>query len=136
MRFINSGFTFLILSLLSGILLSAAWPSAGFAPLLLVALIPILHVENIEYRKAVKKNAWIFFGSVYLCFLIFNLLTTWWVRYASFFGAVAAIVCNALFMALVFQLFHKVRVRTKGRYGYFALVVFWVAATVLPGGRK
>ncbi|HEX5002025.1 MAG TPA: apolipoprotein N-acyltransferase, partial [Bacteroidia bacterium] len=116
----------ILLSILSGLLLAAGWPSAGFAPLLLVGLVPLLHLENSEYRKGSNQKAGAFFWSVYLCFLTFNLLTTWWVRYASFFGAVAAIVCNALFMALVFQLFHKVRMRTKGRFGYLALVCFWV----------
>lgn len=116
-----------MLSFLSGVLLSIAWPSAGFAPLLFIALIPLLLAEDIIYRNSDRlKGRFLFFIS-YFSFLMFNLLTTWWVKYASLFGAVAAIVCNALFMAIVFYCFHVTRKKFGSITGYVSLIVYWTA---------
>jgi apolipoprotein N-acyltransferase len=127
MRFLQSPPGWYFLAFLSGILLSLAWPSSGFAPLLFIALVPLIFVEDIAIRLRDRHSPWLFFGSAYFCFFTFNLLTTWWVKYASLFGAVAAIVCNALFMALVFQLWHFTRSRLRGVSGYVALPVYWIS---------
>ncbi|MBL0341432.1 MAG: apolipoprotein N-acyltransferase [Bacteroidetes bacterium] len=127
MNFIYSRSGIFSLSFLSGILLSIAWPSAGFAPLLFVAFIPLLLCEDVVFRNREKFSSWFLFFISYFTFFTFNLLTTWWVKYASFFGAVAAIVCNALFMAIVFQLFHATRKKWGSLPGYVSLIVFWVA---------
>ncbi|HMT28067.1 MAG TPA: apolipoprotein N-acyltransferase [Bacteroidia bacterium] len=127
MNFIYSRSGIFLLSFLSGILLSVAWPSAGFAPLLFVALIPLLLAEDVIYRNNDKFHSGLLMIFSYFTFFTFNLLTTWWVKYASFFGAVAAIVCNALFMALIFQLFHVTRKKLGVTIGYISLIVYWVA---------
>lgn len=126
-QFFRNRFTLPFSGFLTGALLSVAWPSGGFAPILFIAFVPLLAAEDAVYRKQTAAGGWSLFWSAYLAFFTFNLLTTWWVRYASFFGAVAAIICNALFMALVFQLFHRMRVRSNGKYGYLALFVCWIA---------
>ena len=127
MRFIQSPAGWYLLSLLSGILLAIAWPSSGFAPLLFIALVPMIFVEDIAIRLRERHSSWLFFGASYFCFFTFNVLTTWWVKYASFFGAVSAIVFNALFMALVFQLWHFTRSRVRGIAGYMALPAYWIS---------
>lgn len=110
---------------LSAILLSAGWPAAGFAPLLLFAFVPLLLLENYFYEnRSVVKHKGLFFYS-FLCFLCWNLLTTWWIYYATSFGAAAAIFFNTLFMATVFSLFHKARCRLGNRYGYASFILFW-----------
>jgi len=127
MNFLNSKSGMFITAFISGILLTIAWPSAGFAPLLFIALIPLLFMEDAALKQnAVIKSRFIFFNS-FFTFLTFNLLTTWWVKYASLFGAVAAIFFNALFMAIVFQLFHITRKKLGNGIGYLSLVVYWVA---------
>jgi apolipoprotein N-acyltransferase len=115
-----------LVSFLSGLLLSFAWPSAGFAPLLFVALVPLLISEEGIREMNLKHPLREVFLHAYIAFFTFNLLTTWWVKYASFFGAVAAIVCNALFMALVFTLFSHTRKKLGNTSGYVALVAYWI----------
>lgn len=127
MQFLRTNSGILTCALLSGFLLSAAWPAGGFAPLLFVAFIPLLFAQDALYRNQGNYNRWIPFVSWYLAFFTFNLLTTWWVKYASLFGAIAAIVCNALFMALIFAAFHKCRKRLGDLGGYLALVLFWIS---------
>ncbi len=129
MKLLSSRWELIAASLLSGILLFLGWPARGFAPLLFIALVPLLYVEDLYFRERPEKSGRRVFLFSYITFLTFNLLTTWWVKYASFFGAVAAITCNALFMAIVFLLFHFTRKKLRGMHGglgYIALVCYWI----------
>lgn len=127
MRFLQTPAGWLTLSFISGILLAIAWPASGFAPLLLIAFVPLLFVEDVALRLRDKHSPWLLFGISYFGFLTFNILTTWWVKEASLFGGLAAMILNALFMAMVFQLFHITRTRIRGATGYAALPVYWIA---------
>lgn len=130
MHFLKSWSGLLISAFVSGILLTFAWPAAGFAPLLFIALVPLLFIEDVILKNSSTVRSIVVFRYSYVTFFTFNLLTTWWVKYASLFGAVAAILFNAIFMALVFQLFHITRKKLGSKYngwGYASLVFFWVA---------
>jgi apolipoprotein N-acyltransferase len=116
---------FLFFSILSGLLLSAAWPEKGFAPLLFIAWIPLLVIEDFFYHNPQRKSRQLFF-LFYLSFLIWNLLTTWWVYNATAFGAAAAIICNSLFMASVFMLFHFTKKKAGNIAGYCSFIFYWV----------
>ncbi len=115
------------LSLLSGILLSVAWPAHGFAPLLFVALVPLLWVEDSISTKGYKYSGIRLFPYSYVTFLTWNLLTTYWVWHSSAFGGIIAFTLNSLFQALVFQLFHYTKKHTAKIPGYTALVVYFIA---------
>jgi len=106
--------------------MSLSWPAGGIAPLIFISWIPLLLIEDRYYNREPHPGRGFFFLSVYVTFFTFNLLTTWWVKYASLFGAISAIVLNALFMAIVFYLFHIVRVKTNGKTGYLSLFAFWI----------
>ncbi|MBK8873435.1 MAG: hypothetical protein IPN13_05730 [Bacteroidetes bacterium] len=93
--------------LFSGVLLAIAWPAAGFAPLLFIAWIPLFFAEDAVARNPKNYGRHILFFAAYFSFFTFNVLTTWWVKYASLFGAIAAIVCNALLLHSFLWLFIK-----------------------------
>lgn len=113
----------LFLAILSGLLLSAGWPSYGFAPLLFFAFVPLLLLEDKFYTKYELRPGLIFRYS-YLTFFTWNLLTTWWVYNASFGGAILAIVFNSLFFAIVFMFYHVAR-KIAG-LGFLVFVSFWL----------
>ena len=117
----------LSLALLSGLLLSAAWPANGFAPLLFVALVPLLWVEDSISAQGYKYSGIRLFPYSYITFLTWNLLTTYWVWYSSAFGGIIAFTLNSLFQALVFQLFHFTKKHTGNIPGYTSLVVYFIA---------
>jgi len=113
--------------LVSAILLWLSWSPNGYWPLIFVAFIPLLSVE-LEYTKnKYEKTNSAFFGYSYLTFLIWNLLTTWWVTYASFGGALLAFLMNSLLMTLVFQLFHFIHKKSNHFIGYSFLICSWLA---------
>ncbi|MEO8151377.1 MAG: apolipoprotein N-acyltransferase [Bacteroidia bacterium] len=115
----------LILAFLFALLLWMAWPARGFAPLLFIAWIPLLIIENIFFENTQLKKRY-FFSLTYLAFFLFNLFTTWWIVYSTLFGAVMAVIFNALFMALVFFIFHLVHRKFKDNWIYAALPVLWI----------
>jgi apolipoprotein N-acyltransferase len=115
----------ILLALLSGILLSAAWGNFTFT--IFFALIPLLWIESDFRHCDVRWRKWKLFGLFYLAFLSWNIITTWWIVNSTVFGAFMAIVCNSLFMALVWIAFHGVARKLKPVYGYAALVSFWIA---------
>ena len=82
-------------------MLSAAWPTWGFAPLALIGFVPLLMLEDRIARGEKGKLFWLSF----LAFLIWNVVTTWWVWNATP-AATLAWILNALFMTIVFIVFH------------------------------
>lgn len=116
--------------LVSALLLTAAWPPWGLAPLLFVAFVPLLLVQqavNVDNRLRARH----LFVYAFFTFLVWNTLTTWWIYYASLTGVILAELVNTTVMALVFLLFHKVKRGLPERLGNFALIPIWIAFELL-----
>jgi apolipoprotein N-acyltransferase len=114
----------LLLSIFSGLLLSFAWPVDGFYPLIFIAWVPLLMLENDLNTSA--KTPRTFFGYSFITVLVWNIITTWWIKNASFGGALMAIVANSIIMAFVLYLFHFIKVKKGEKIGYMALIAFWM----------
>lgn len=113
-----------LLAVLTGVLLSLAWPARGFPLLLFVALVPLLMIEE---RLAGKKRAGtLYFGYSYMAFLIWNACTTWWIYNSSPEGAFVAILANSVFMATVMRLFQQTKKVFGAARGYTGLVLYWL----------
>ena len=117
----------LLLTVLSGLLLSAAWPTWGFAPLVFVGFFPLLWLEDRIAQGGEGKLFWLSF----LAFLIWNVVTIWWVWNATP-AATAAWTLNALFMAIVFNMFHLTKKKVcNSPWGNFFLIPYWMAFELL-----
>lgn len=115
-----------LLSLASPFLLLLAWPAAGFAPLLFIAFLPLLQIEDLITQEKKSQNKANVFLPAYLAFVLFNLLTTWWIWYASPFGMFGAVFANALLMTIVFIAFHQTRLQFGNFIGYLSLPLYWM----------
>ncbi|PLX04376.1 MAG: apolipoprotein N-acyltransferase [Marinilabiliales bacterium] len=113
-----------LLSILSGLLLALSWPVNGFTPLVFIALVPLLFVQQYLGDSNKKGMFWL----AWLAFLIWNVLTTWWIWYSTSVGSVAAFVLNALFTAIVFQLFHlSKKWFYQNKKGSWILIFYWIS---------
>ena len=113
----------ILLAILAGGLLTAAWPTWGIAPLAFIGFVPLLLLEN---RAAQGEKMRLFWLS-YLAFLIWNVATTWWVWNATP-AAIAAWVLNALFMTIVFIVFHLTKKKVCNKpLGNLFLIPYWLA---------
>jgi len=118
----------ILLSLLAGTLLSISWPERGFPGLLFIGMVPLLAVEDHIYRNPGK---FIRFSALFYSlpgFLLWNLLTTWWIVNSTVVGALLAIVLNSIFMSVVIQAFHWTHKKLNHPFaGYAALISYWIA---------
>ncbi|MHA4809315.1 apolipoprotein N-acyltransferase [Flavitalea flava] len=110
----------LLLSLLSGVLLFAAWPVSPLTFLISIAFVPLLQLERQTTRRAV------FFRWIYLSMLVWNVATTWWVCISTVPGGIAAILANSLLMCIPWLGFYNVKKRMGEKAGYAALILFWL----------
>ncbi len=117
----------LMLALLSAALFSISWPARGFPAFLFAAFIPLFIIEDYFTRPPRRRSTFQVFLYSYLAFVIWNLLTTWWVSNSTLFGGVFAIVCNSLFMSITFITYHWSRKKIFGPgRGHVILAFFWI----------
>ena len=106
------------LAVLSGLLIAAAWPVRGLAPLVFVAFVPLLYLEEKHYSFWISS----------ITFLIWNALTTWWVWKTTAIGTIGMIALNTMFMTCIFWAYHFVKSRFYGnKKGYYLLIIFVLA---------
>ena len=115
------------LAVLSGLLIAAAWPVRGLAPLAFVAFVPLLYLQDkIGDKENPEKGS--IFGLSFITFLIWNALTTWWVWKTTAVGTIAMILLNSIFMTCVFWAYHFVKTRLyDNKKGYYLLIIFVLA---------
>jgi len=116
-----------LLAVLSGVLLSLAWPTYGFAPLIFIALVPLLLIER-DLMQYVRKYSWLLIRYAFITFLIFNICTCWWISKVAIAAGVFTCIANAIVMTFFFQLYHIIRVniydcRSRGQW---ILIPVWL----------
>lgn len=116
----------LALSALSGFILAASWPTYGFPLLIFFGFVPLLVAEH-NIRQTGRKVKIKILANAYLTFLIWNLLTTWWLFYASAVGMLFAVLVNSLLMGLSFVLYHVVSKRLPRQWALVFLAVLWIS---------
>lgn len=115
--------TILLLVVISSALLSVPFLVPGAGWLSLVAFVPLLWAEDIATGDGMKGFCWWH----YLCFVLWNAATTFWVCNATVGGGIFAILANALQMSLVFGLFRWSRKWLSGALPYIFLAFAWIA---------
>ncbi len=115
----------LFLALSTGLLLALAWPDKGFPFLALIGFVPLLILHNELALSHQKRQGWRIFGWSYLAFLVWNLITTWWIYYASPIGMVLAVLCNTAMMATLMVLYHKAHRLLDLKRAALSLLVMW-----------
>lgn len=120
---------YIIFTLLAAVLLSISWPTYGIPFFLFFALVPLLMMEHdLTKFSKIKNKSRAIFGLTYLCFLIWNIVTTGWLYGAknpdgshSLFALVVPVLLNSLFYSVIFQFYHLYK---KAQGTYFGLVFF------------
>ena len=115
MNFLNS----LFISLIGGLLLGLSWPTYGLFFLSFIGIIPFIYLS----QKYVSKKRFITF---FAGFLLWNIISTYWLIYATTFGFLFAVLLNSLMMSAVFYLFSIISKNIGNKLGYIFLVSTWI----------
>ena len=108
------------ITLLSGLLLFAAWPMSPLTFLIFIAWVPLLIIEETSTKP------YRFFYILLLNFLIWNTATTWWIWNASEGGALGAIIANSILMTIPWMLFRITKQKLGNNIGYASLILYWI----------
>ena len=117
----------LFLSLLSGFILWISWPSNPLGFLAFLGFVPLFELERSIFSGQGKRKTLSYFGYVYLAMLVWNVLTTWWVWYATPGGMIGAELLNSLLMTIPFVLYSVSRRNIGLRLGSLAFITYWLA---------
>jgi apolipoprotein N-acyltransferase len=113
------------LSTLSGVLLAVGFPDIIPLPLLMFAgFVPLLIVEDEITREGGRGRK--IFRHAYHAFVVWNVISTYWVANSALAAGIFAIWVNSLLLCIPFMLFHATR-KVMPRLSYLALMVYWMS---------
>lgn len=114
------------LSTLSGVVLSLGFPPIPLTFLMFLGFVPLLLIEKEIADEYEKPNKKLLLKYAYNTFVIWNILTTWWVGNTAFVAGIVAIWLNAFFMCIPFILFHQSK-KYIPRLALPAFISYWLA---------
>ena len=113
------------LSTLSAVLLYLGFPTMPLTPLLFIGFIPLLKVEH-EVSIQEEKPFWKIALYAYHTFLVWNILSTFWVSNSSLGGGIFANFVNAALMTIPFMLYSFCKRYLKPNLHAWAFIGFWI----------
>lgn len=117
----------ILLAISTGVLMSLPWLQIGLGYILLFAFVPFLFLEDYFYENRDKFSAIKIFNLTYLSMFFWNLLSLWWIAYATLGGTIGTILINPIFYTIVLYLFHLVKRRLGKKIGYLSFIFLWIA---------
>ena len=121
----------LLLALLSTLLFWLSWPPNYGAPLLLVALVPLLFIEQHVATHVIERPVRTFYKWAYGTMFLWNLATNWWVGNATIAGALFMLIVNSACMSAPLLLFFWTKKQLGQKLGYLSLIVYWLSLEYL-----
>ncbi|RMZ57860.1 apolipoprotein N-acyltransferase [Chryseobacterium nematophagum] len=126
---------YVLLTLISAMLLSISWPTYGVPFFIFFALVPLLMMEHrISKFSDYKRKKWIIFGLSYLCFVIWNIITTGWLYGSknpdgshSLMAVIFPVLVNSLLYSCVFQCYHWYKNAQGTYWGLAFFIAIWMS---------
>ena len=113
----------ILLSILSGLLLSGGWPERGFPFLLFFGFVPLLIVEYEQWKNRNNNHASGIFPYAAITVTVWVLLTTWWIYNSTAIGIIATVIVNTSLVAGAFYLFHLTHRKLAASSAVYAALI-------------
>lgn len=118
----------IFLSILSGVLFGLGWPPKGIPFILFFAFVPLLFLEDKIAHDRGGAKTWRVMAYAYLAFIVWHIISVWWIWNASDYGAVMSILLNASFMTIAFGLYSWTKSYfSKSTTPYSIFLIYWIA---------
>ncbi len=111
-----------LLASLTGVLLAVGFPPSPLPFLLFVAFIPLLIATEKEEELTRGQR----FGLLYHAFILWNILSTFWVANTAYVAGIFANSVNALLMTMPFLAFFFIRRKLGQAVAWLALPACWL----------
>lgn len=126
---------YVLLTLISAMLLSVSWPTYGVPFFIFFALVPLLMMEHgVSKFSNYNRKSWVVFGLSYLCFVIWNAVTTGWLYGSknpdgshSMMAVLFPVLVNSFLYSLVFQCYHWYKNAQGTYWGMAFFVAIWMS---------
>jgi len=126
---------YVLLTLISAMLLSVSWPTYGVPFFIFFALVPLLMMEHgVSKFSNYSRKSWVVFGLSYLCFVIWNVVTTGWLYGAknpdgshSLMAVLFPVLVNSFLYSLVFQCYHWYKNAQGTYWGLGFFIAIWMS---------
>lgn len=106
--------------------MALSFPEIGSLNLVMAfAWVPLLIMET-KLQNA-KRAGLKIFGLSYLTFVIYNVITSYWIYFSDPIASLMAFLANSLLMAIAFWLFYFTKKHVGAKQGYIGFVFFWLA---------
>ncbi|NOR87875.1 MAG: apolipoprotein N-acyltransferase [Bacteroidales bacterium] len=116
------------LSLLSGLLLSLSWPEIGNMSLLIfTAFIPLFYLFSFSPPQQWRSS----FIFAFFSFLIWHIITDYWMLYSTIIGSITAWIINSFMMASVISLAFYSKNKIKWIPFEIILSFYWLSFEIL-----
>ncbi len=112
------------LASLTGVLLWLGFPDMPFAPLLFLAFVPLILIEEELAGQPHAGRRLAFYA--FHAFFLWNVLSTFWVTNTAFFAGIFANVVNAALMVIPILGYHFLRRAIGDRFRWASLISFWM----------
>lgn len=117
----------LVLATISGVCLGLGFPPSPLTWLLLVAWIPLLQMESEIFQRSQKVQpgqVWLY---TYHAFVLWNVISTFWVMNTALVAGIVANFLNAAIMATVIVIIHLMRHQLQARWAMFIFISGWIS---------
>jgi apolipoprotein N-acyltransferase len=114
------------LATLSGVLLWLGFPDMPFTPLIFMAFIPLLLVEEDQQLRYGRRSLVRVGFYAFHAFFLWNVLSTFWVANTAFVAGIFANWVNSLLMTIPLLAYHWLRHTARDRFRWASLMVFWM----------
>jgi len=121
----TSSWKWWLLSSTSGILFYIGFPDPSVTPAIFLAFVPLLWIIEEGIKR--NKSQWFALKYCYSAFLLWNILSTFWVANTSFVPSIVAFTLNAVFMTIPVWGYIAFRKRFSLSLSMIALVAFWIS---------
>lgn len=114
-------------SLLAALLLSLPWLFELPGYLLFIGFIPLFLLENKLSANFGKNTRFVYLNNIVVAFFLWNLLSAWWLGYATIVGLVLFLFLNTFLMSTIWYLYHLLKLRTNENLALVFLVSLWIS---------
>ncbi len=116
-------------AIFTGLLLALSWMNLFFGVLLVIAFIPLFHLEDLTIKKAYKKR--IYFANIFIAMFVWHILTLNWVIAMNFKNGIIISIVNSLLISIFLLIPHILKRTGKTLLSYAAFICFWVTQELL-----